>query len=220
MPFYRLLSAQKSTWSLAKCLHSVKMPLIRRGTVEDAPEILELYKEVASIYPDRLTQQIDEITLTYIQSILHQACLRGLVLLMFENGKLLGYMKGYTSEFRRQAHVLGNGTAMVKPSSIGQGHVHKLYQTYHDEIQTSMRHIRLVEIVPHDSNIHAIRLNEKLVFVRQASLPNKIRYANGTFGSEIVMQWINPHFCELSLLRYHEYLRGLSNKTSSSTLER
>jgi L-amino acid N-acyltransferase YncA len=108
-------------------------------------------------------QQVDELTLTYIQIILQQACLRSLALLMFENGKLLGYMKAYTSEFRRLTHVLTDGTVMMKPTAIGKGYVCKLYQAFYDEVQNSMRHIRLIEIVVHSSNIHSIRLNKKMV---------------------------------------------------------
>lgn len=192
--------------------------LIRHGTPEDASDILDLYKKVASFFPNRLTQQIDELTLTYIQTILRQACLRGLVLLMFEDRKLLGYMKGYTSEFRRQAHVLANMTMMIDPSVAGQGRAQKLIQAYRNEILNSMRHIRFVETVPHCASIQPIRLNEKVGFVRQAILPNKIRYTDGTFGNEVVMHCINPNFCEQSLLQYHEYLRSLIDETSHSSL--
>jgi RimJ/RimL family protein N-acetyltransferase len=59
-----------------------------------------------------------------------------------------------------------------------------------------MRHIRVVEIAPHCSSIQSIRLSEKVGFVRQASIPNKIRYTDGTFVNEIVLHWTNPHFCE------------------------
>jgi hypothetical protein len=63
MSFLSLLRA-------SKYLHSENVPVIRRGTLEDASDILELYKKVASVYSDRLTQQVDELTLTYIQTTL------------------------------------------------------------------------------------------------------------------------------------------------------
>jgi hypothetical protein len=107
---------------------------------------------------------------------------------------------------------------MIEHTSIGQGHAYRLYQAYVDTIQKSMRHIHLAKIVPHCLSIHSIRLSEKMDFVRQASLPNKIRYMDGTFGNEIVLKWTNPNFCELSLLQYDEYLRSLIDKTPSSTL--
>jgi RimJ/RimL family protein N-acetyltransferase len=128
-------------------------------------------------------------------------------------------MKGYTSEFRRQAHVLISLTLMIEPSGIRQGHANKICKAYRDEVIRSMHHIRLVEIVPHCSNIHAIRLYEKIGFIRQTALPNKIRYVDGTFGNEIIMQCTNPNFCEQSLLQYHEYLQKLINDTPSPSLK-
>lgn len=108
---------------------------------------------------------------------------------------------------------------MTEPTAIGQRHAFKLYQAYRDEIEKSMCHILLVETVPYCSSIHPIGVSDKVGFIRQASLPNKIRYTDGTFGSEIVLHWTNPNFCEQSLLQYHEYLRTLIKETPSSSLK-
>ena len=78
---------------------------IRRSTMEDAPTVLELYKKFATSYPDGLTQQNYELTLPFVQSILRQTCQHGLGLVVFDNNPLIEFLKAYTSEFRRQAHV-------------------------------------------------------------------------------------------------------------------
>jgi len=183
--------------------------LIRRSTLSDAPNIMGLYKKVVSIHQDRLTQEIDEITLPYIQSILQQAHLRGLALVMFVDGKLVGFLKAYTSEFRRQAHILMNVTVMIEPTLSSQGFGTLLWRSYLQEVQEHMRHIQIMEILPHASNTEAIRIYEKKGFKLLATLPNKIRYENGTFGAQLVMYITNPNFCNQVLLQYHTYLQKL-----------
>jgi GNAT superfamily N-acetyltransferase len=129
--------------------------------LNDAPNILELYKKVASIYPDNLTQQVDEITLRYVESVLQHANLYGLILLMYKDGNLIGFLKAYTSEFRRKGHILTNATIMIDPTALGEGFSTQLLRTYLGEIQKSWRHIRVMELLPHDSNIRGIRLYER-----------------------------------------------------------
>ncbi|CAF1353719.1 unnamed protein product [Rotaria sordida] len=187
------------------------MSVIRKGTLEDASNIFELYKKVSSIYPDNLAQQIDEVNFSYIQAEIKNAQLHGLVLLMFNDGKLIGFVKAYTSEFRRKAHVLTNATMMMDPTAVGQGFGTQLLEAYLDELQKSLRHIRVMELLPYDLNVKGIRLYERMGFVLTATLPNKIRYLNGTFGDQLLMNWINPSFCDQVLLQYYQYLKTLNN---------
>jgi len=183
--------------------------LIRRGTLDDAPAVLDLYKKVSYKYPNNLMQESDELTLPYIQQTLRLASERGLVLLIFEQEKLIGYMKGYTSEYRRHAHVLNNVTAMIDPTVVNHGYVSKLWQAYTNEIYKSFRHIRLIEILVTDSNVDTIGIYKRKGFVIKAYLHEKARYNDGTFGAGIILNWTNPNFCEQSLSQYHNYLAKL-----------
>lgn len=207
------LAVHKSTESSSKYSENENIPFIRRDTLDDALDIFELYKKVSSIYPDSLAQQIDEITFSYVKSIIKDAHLRGLILLMFNNKNLIGFLKGYTSEFRRKAHILTNVTMMVDPNAVGQGLGAQLLKAYQDEIQKSFQHIRAMELLPYNSNIRGIRLYEKMGFVLTATLPGKIRYIDGTFGDQLLMNWINPNFSNQALLQYHEHLQKLITET-------
>ena len=142
-----------------------------------------------------------------MQSILHQTCQRGLGLALFDENNLIGFLKAYTSEFRRQAHIFANFTIMMDPTIKTNGHGAKLSLTYRDEILKSFHHVFLFETVPHASNIDAIRFNEKAGFVLQARLPNKIWHTDGSFGDQLVMHQINPNFSKEALLEYHAYLK-------------
>lgn len=136
---------------------------------------------------------------------------------MFMEGKLIGFLKAYTSEFRRQAHILMNATILTEPTLSGQRFGSLLCQSYIHEVQEHMRHIQIMEIVPHTSNIRAIKLYEQIGFVLIAALPNKIRYENGTFGAQLVMHKTNPNFCNSAHLQYHIYLQKLINEPQSSS---
>ena len=214
-----LFETHKCVRLLSSRSYTDKTLVIRHGTSADASEVLALYKKVASAYPDRLTQQLDELTLSYIQDELEQARLRGLALLMFEDDQLLGLIKGYTSQYRRQAHVIANGTVMLDPTAVGQRLGCKLGEKYLNTIQMSMRHIHLMEAVPHCLSAQSIGLTERFGFKRCATIPKKIHYTDGSFGNQIVLQWTNPQFCQESLLRYHEYLHSLANRVPNTSLK-
>jgi hypothetical protein len=88
------LSLHKTIKSSSRHLGNESMPFIRQGTLDDALNIFELYQKVSSIYPDSLAQHVDEITFSHIKSLIEQANLRGLILLMFNNENLIGILKG------------------------------------------------------------------------------------------------------------------------------
>ncbi|CAF2104468.1 unnamed protein product [Rotaria magnacalcarata] len=93
--------------------------MIQRGTIQDTTAILQLYKNVINVYPDQMTQRVDELTLGSVKSALWQATLRGTVLVMFQNENLIGFFKTYTNEFCRHAHVHSNLTIMIDPTNVG-----------------------------------------------------------------------------------------------------
>jgi hypothetical protein len=121
-----LLNLYNSTQQSSKRFYSKNNLLVRRSIPEDAPGVLDLYNKVTCKYPNKLAQEIDELTLSYIQDTLQLASKRGLVLLMFEQEELIGYIKAYTSEYRRHAHILTNATAMMNPIRMNQGNDNKL----------------------------------------------------------------------------------------------
>lgn len=147
--------------------------------------------------------------MSQIQSIIKESRIRGLALVMYHNENLIGFLKAFTSEFRRKAHVLTNSTMMIDPTVIGQGFGTRLLRTYLDEIQTTMQHIRVMELLPYNLNVKGIQLYERMGFVHVATSPNKIRYVDGTFGDQLLMHWINPNFCDKALEKYHDYLQRL-----------
>jgi hypothetical protein len=103
---------------------------------------------------------------------------------------------------------------MMNPNNHGYGL--KLWKAYSDEIQKSFRHIRLMEILPFDSNVNAIQNYKKNGFVIKANLHEYIRYNDGNFGARVIFNWTNPNFCEQSLSQYHDYLAKLIKQTRNN----
>jgi L-amino acid N-acyltransferase YncA len=185
--------------------------IIRKATLNDIWSLYKLYKIVAQVNRGNLTQEEDEITLEYVNEMLNKGLERGLVLVIEEEGKIIGYLKAFTSRFRCLAHVLTNATMMVHPEWQGRGAGSQLMDAYLGEIQANMLHILRFELLPHQSNPRAISFYERHGFVRESIACQRIRKPQGNFDSEVALVWFNPNFSEEGLKRYHAFLSRLSH---------
>ena len=115
--------------------------IIRKATINDIWQIYNLYKTVAIVNLGSLTQQEDEITLEYVSDTVRKGMTRGLILVIENDGQIVGYFKAFTSEFRTLAHVLTNATMMIHPEWQGRDYGSKLINAYLQEISANMSHI-------------------------------------------------------------------------------
>jgi GNAT superfamily N-acetyltransferase len=183
--------------------------LLRRLTLNDLEQIYNLYQIVAQVNQGNLTQEPDEITLNYVEDMLICGLVRGLILGIETEGKIVAYLKAFTSEFRCLAHVLTNATMMVHPDWQQHGYGKQLMIAYLQTIQSQMQHILLFELLPHQSNLKAIQFYKKLGFVQQSVAPERIRTISGNFESEVRLVWYNPNFSQTGLKQYHQFLDNL-----------
>ncbi len=170
--------------------------IIRQATLDDLQQIYQLYKIVAQNSPGNLTQDDSEITLSYVLAEVNKGLTRGLILVLENQGTIIGYLKAFTSEFRCQAHVLTHATMMIHPSWQNQGYGEKLMETYLKEIKQNMPHILRFELLPHQSNQRAIRFYQRCGFLIESLAHQKIRNWRGNFENEVIMVWFNPNFLE------------------------
>lgn len=184
--------------------------IIRKANINDVLDIFFLYKSVAQAFPGNLTQEVEEITFEYVKDCLLQAMQRGLALVIEKDGKIIGYMKAFTSRFKCLAHVLTDGTMMIHPKyAKTSGYGAKLFIKFMYIVKEEMKHILRCEILPHDSNIFAINMFQKLGYKLEATASKKIRNTDGTFGGEVCVTWENPNFDSGALEKYHQYLLAL-----------
>ncbi len=182
---------------------------LRKATPNDLWKIFDLYKIVAQVNRGHLTQEEDEITLEYVSEMLRLGTERGLILVLEEDDKIIGYLKAFTSQFRCLAHVLTNATMIVHPEWQGKGYGGQLLDTYLSEIKSNMPHILRFELLPHQGNQRAIHFYERHGFVRESIAHQKIRRTDENFESEVTLVWFNPNFSLHSLKKYHAFLRHL-----------
>lgn len=183
--------------------------IIRKATPNDLGKIFDLYQLVSEVNQGNLTQEKDEITLEYVEEMLRCGLERGLILVIEEDEKIVGYLKAFTSEFRCLAHVLTNATMMIHPEWQGKGYGSQLLDNYLSEIKSHMSHILRFELLPHQGNQQAIQFYERHGFVRESIARQKIRRIDENFESEVTLVWFNPNFSLHSLRKYHAFLLHL-----------
>jgi L-amino acid N-acyltransferase YncA len=198
-----------SPFNLSSTYQDEPQPIIRKATESDLPQIYTLYKTVASTNPGSLTQQVDEITLAYVQEMLTKGRERGLVLVLEQNSHLIGYLKAFTSKYRCLASVLTNTTMMIHPEWQGKGYGSQLMQAYLREIQRLLLHLKRFEVFPHHSNRKAIDFYLKHGFSIESVSEQKILNFSGNLESELTMVWFNPNFSSHSLHQYQLFLAKL-----------
>ena len=187
-----------------------QVPCIQHVTLNDAPKVLELFKRVAVTHPNTLFRRVNELSLGYVESTIHDAHQRGIALLVRDGQSVVGYCKAYTSRFSSDAHVLADALVMIDSQFHGQKYGYNLVKAALDEVKKSMHHIRHVEILVNDRNISPLSIYKKFGFEFHTALVNRIRYPDGSYGSRLVLMWDNPNFSEESLRLYHEYLLKLN----------
>ncbi|MEA5536815.1 GNAT family N-acetyltransferase [Crocosphaera sp. XPORK-15E] len=190
------MKAALNTKSSTVCLNRQKEQavIIRKATLDDIWQIYQLYKIVAQESPGNLTQEDSEITWSYVQEEVNKGLTRGLILVLENQGSIIGYLKAFTSEFGCQAHVLTNATMMLHPFWQNQGYGGQLIEAYLTEIQRNMPHILRFELLPHQSNQKAICFYERHGFVIESKARQKIRNQRGNLEAEVTMVWFNPNF--------------------------
>ena len=191
--------------------------IIRKATLDDIWQIYDLYKIVARVNRGNLTQEEDEITLEYIREVLHQGLVRGLILVIEIDNKIIGYLKAFTSEFRSLAHVLTHATMIIHPEYQSAGYGGQLVDTYLEEIKFSMPYILRFELLPHQGNQKAIQFYQRHGFVQESLAQKKIRTIQGTFEPEVTLVWYNPKFSQDALAKYHTFLASCKSNASSLT---
>ncbi|ACB54482.1 hypothetical protein cce_5136 [Crocosphaera subtropica ATCC 51142] len=175
------------------CLKKAKV-IIRKATLDDLQQIYQLYKTVAQDCPGNLTQEDSEISCSYVKQEVSQGLTRGLILVVENQGTIIGYLKAFTSKFHCQTHVLTHATMMIHPLWQNQGYGGKLLDSYLEEIKQNMPWILRFELLPHQSNTKAIRFYTRHGFIIESLAHQKIRNRRRNFEDEVTMVWFNPNF--------------------------
>lgn len=69
-----------------------------------------------------------------------------------------------------------------------------LFKSLLDKIKEELPDIFRVELLTRESNIRAIRFYEKLGFVKEGVLKNRIKLPDGTLEADLAMAWFNSNY--------------------------
>lgn len=186
------------------------MVKIRRVKESDLHSIYNLYIDVTTAYPSKMTQNNSEITLEYIKNDVVYKSMKYGLMLVAENskGKVSGIFKAHTSPYESLAHVMTNATLMSDPKEPLHTRIFvMLWNEFFNVIKKEYRHIYKFETAPHSSNKVAVKFYLSHGLKTDIVLKDKIfNIETGGFEDEILMSWINPNFDMEKLKKYHSYL--------------
>ena len=185
--------------------------IIRKATIEDVNEIYNVYLLSSKAHPESLTQYADELTIDYIKKEVKNSLERGLILIAInDKNEIVGSFKGYTSKYRKLAHIMANSTFTVLPNSEGKKGFVILFKAFIEELKNNYQHIYKLEGIPHESNRKLVDYYLERDFVIDYELKDKIyNSTNDNFEKELIINWINPNFSMDKLKEYHKYLKTL-----------
>ena len=166
---------------------------IRRGRLEDAPAIRELYRAVAAT-PGGIARASDEVTAEYVAEFVASSLGRGVLLVAEVSGlgMLAGELHAWRSDLRVFDHVLGDLTVAVHPSAQGRGVGRRLFDALIDIVTRELPAVSRIELVTQESNGRALRLYESVGFRREGRLVARIRGPGGGLEADIPMAWLRP----------------------------
>ena len=167
--------------------------VIRRGRLDDAPAIRELYRAVAAA-PGGIARTPDEVTTEYVAEFLASSLRRGVLLVaqLPALEGLAGELHAWRSGLHVFDHVLGELTVAVHPSAQGLGVGRRLFDALIDIVTRELPAVSRIELVTQESNERALRLYESVGFRREGRLVGRIRAPGGGLEADIPMAWLRP----------------------------
>lgn len=161
--------------------------LLRELGETDASRVAGLYRAAASVARSGLSRGIDEITDDYVRGFMRRAVRDGIILGAFLGEAIVGEIHGLRFGPRQFDHVLGELTVAVDPKVQGQGIGTALFAALIAKTASMVPTVTRIELTARSGNVGALRLYERLGFVREGRLVGRVLLANGTVEDDIVM---------------------------------
>lgn len=169
--------------------------MIRKAKKSDINNIVTLYKE-ATKTPDGIARTKEEINCNLITEYFDKSFKYGLMLVAYNPQnpeQLIAEIHCYKFDPKCFTYTLGNLILVVHPEFQGQGWGRKIFDYLLEEIENHHSEIARIELFVRASNHKAIRLYQKLGFVIEGYLKNRILNSQNQLESDTIMGWINPN---------------------------
>ena len=156
-------------------------------TLANAPVVFALYQGAASIEGSGLARNRDEITISYVETFMERAFQNGVSLGAFMNDHLVGEIHAARLGPRQFDHVLGDLTIAVHPEVQGKGVGSALFSAFFHAAALVTPKITRIELIARSGNEGALRLYERLGFIREGRLVGRVRLPDGKIEDDIPM---------------------------------
>lgn len=166
---------------------------IRKGNLDDAKLILDLYGAVAE-NSGGIIRNASEINDKYVNSFLSRCIENGLIYIAMVDDKIIGCIHAYTPAIHAFRHLLSDLTLVVHPEYQRQGIGKKLFEEFLNTVKSDFSHILRVELFVRVKRERVIRFYESLGFKNEGRQTDKILNKEGLLETPIHMAWINPEF--------------------------
>jgi ribosomal protein S18 acetylase RimI-like enzyme len=163
---------------------------VMSGTIADCQNITDLYRTVAAI-EGGLARTADEISESYVESFVSKAIESGIIIVarQSQNEKIIGEIHGYALGPKVFAHVLGELTIAVHPDFQGFGIGKSIFTEFMKQMTENRPDILRVELIARESNQKALEFYQKIGFVIEGRMNNRIRSVGGGFEADLPMAW-------------------------------
>ena len=154
----------------------------------DAPEVLALYRAVASAPSHGLARETDEIDLAYVTDFLDRAARSGLSLgLRDETGALLGELHASRLGSAQFAHNLADLTIAIHPACQGRGAGTELFAAFIEAARRLVPRVERIELMVRSGHTRAFRLYQRLGFAIEGRFIGRVRLPGGAIEDDIAM---------------------------------
>lgn len=156
---------------------------LRPLSMADAPALLVLMRRAEG----GLGRLPDEMDLQWMEEALSGALMGGLAIGAWEGSHLAGMIKASRMPSVQFQHVLWDLTVAVDPASQGRGIGYRLFAELLANAATLTPRVERIELVVREGLTHAIRLYERLGFLREGRFERRFRLANGAYEADLPM---------------------------------
>jgi L-amino acid N-acyltransferase YncA len=166
---------------------------IRKAHSTDRMAIAAIYAEVA-VHVQGITRRREEITQTYIFSLLNKAeddC----IFLVIEDEKknIFGFAHAEKIGLAVYDHIRSNFTIGVMPNQQHKGIGRLLFMGFLDYLSNERTDIKRLEMEV-ENKTERIKTFEAVGFITEAIIKDRIRGMDGQFYDQVLMAWENPNF--------------------------
>ena len=169
---------------------------IERSELAHTEAILSLYQEVVR-HSGGIIRIQEEVTSDYVRSFLQKSIQSGIAYHIADPNKaqsIIAEIHAYKPGISAFRHILADLTIVVHPSFQGKGLGKQLFVAFLEEVQAKFPEVLRVELFVREQNTSAIRFYQKMGFIEEGRLKNKILNLDSSLETPIEMTWFNPNF--------------------------